>query len=77
MPGGKNLETYHMHLIYIYVYTFKKNNNKKKNSHIRIMNLVPSRYGYFYESITPKIYKIMLFFLLLIHINTDNRMEIN
>ena len=69
---------------------------KTKTCHIRIMNLFPSCYGYWYESIIPKNNRtssdlmdkiiqnrpirseeVLLFLVLLIHINTHNRMEIN
>ena len=38
--------------IYIYIYIPLR---KPKTDHIRIINLFPSCYGYWYESITPKI----------------------
>ena len=45
-----HIQTHTYIYIYIYIYGFKKN----KTSHIRIIHLFPSCYGYWYESITAK-----------------------
>ena len=43
-----------LHFVYIYIYIYISL-RKTKTGHIRIINLFPSCYGYWYESITPKI----------------------
>ncbi len=43
--------------MYIYIYIPLR---KTKNGHIRIINLFPSCYGYWYESIAPKITSIVI-----------------
>ena len=40
--------------LYIYIYIYIPSLRKTKIGHIRIMNLFPYCYGYWYESITPK-----------------------
>ena len=45
---------FYFEYIYIYIYIYIPL-RKTKTGHIRIINLFPSCYGYWYESITPKI----------------------
>ena len=52
LPGSFSSEPKHLIYIYIYIYiSFRKT----KTGHIRVINLFPFYYGYWYESITPKI----------------------
>ena len=52
MPSIMSHNALSLSLVYIYIYISLR---KTKTGHIRIINLFPSCYGYWYESITPKI----------------------